>query len=192
MAPEEILGSADGSRRNFLKKVLAGTTFAVPVVASFSMEGLTPASALAVPCASNSTGPDCFPAQCSNMPTSECCRFAALIAIEIATFTQCLAGVFPEVQALLLGPLGSALAAMAEGLDKAKGDCAKKPARDQFKKASKELSKFKELVDRFCEGETADNLNAIADDLIGLITNLVNGVCFSFVPGFFCRFKVPV
>src|SRR5262245_37320196 len=40
MAPEEILSSAGAGRRDFLKKVLAGTTFAVPVITSFSMEGL--------------------------------------------------------------------------------------------------------------------------------------------------------
>lgn len=41
MAPEDVLNSVDESRREFLKKVIGGTVFAVPLMASFSMDGLS-------------------------------------------------------------------------------------------------------------------------------------------------------
>jgi hypothetical protein len=41
MAPEDVLSSIDESRREFLKKVIGGTVFAVPLMASFSMDGLS-------------------------------------------------------------------------------------------------------------------------------------------------------
>lgn len=44
MAPEEvnrILERYDPGRREFLKKILIGSAYAVPVIASFSMDGLT-------------------------------------------------------------------------------------------------------------------------------------------------------
>jgi len=41
MAPEDVLSSVDESRREFLKKVIGGTVFAVPLMASFSMDGLS-------------------------------------------------------------------------------------------------------------------------------------------------------
>jgi hypothetical protein len=41
----EKLNKVVGSRRDALKKLLAGSTFAVPVVASFAMSGLTPGQA---------------------------------------------------------------------------------------------------------------------------------------------------
>ncbi|PYM14320.1 MAG: hypothetical protein DMD81_18355 [Candidatus Rokuibacteriota bacterium] len=185
MAPEEILGSADPNRRDFLKKVLAGTTFAAPVLATFSMEGLSPEAAWAQ--AGN----------CSNMTTSECCRFAAEITIAIAQLgagccsggpaaptapTPTPPGFFflpPEIQALLVGQLGKAQTLMAEGLDKGNGDCTNPPARDKFKKASKELSKFETLVDELCAGGIADFLKGQADLLIRAIGDLVNGVCAS-------------
>lgn len=37
---ETILKSVDETRRNFIKKVVVGTAFAVPVINSFSMDGL--------------------------------------------------------------------------------------------------------------------------------------------------------
>jgi len=41
MAPEDVLSSVDESRREFLKKVIGGTVFAVPLMVSFSMDGLS-------------------------------------------------------------------------------------------------------------------------------------------------------
>ena len=38
---EDILKSVPESRRDFLKKMIAGTTFVVPLMASFSMDGLS-------------------------------------------------------------------------------------------------------------------------------------------------------
>ncbi len=50
MAPEEvgrILERFDPDRREFLKKILIGSAYAVPIVASFSMDGLTIREAVA-------------------------------------------------------------------------------------------------------------------------------------------------
>lgn len=164
MAPEEILSSADASRRDFLKKVLAGTTFAAPVIASFSMEGLAPESAWA--------------SNCSNMPSSDCCAFAARITLEIALFGAQFTGLDAQVdvKALLLGPLGKAQAAMAEGIEKGNGDCTNAPAQAQFKKAAKELGRFKDLADTLC-ADVAGDLDRFADTLIGQITDLLDGNC---------------
>src|SRR5437016_730525 len=107
---------------------------ATPVLATFSMEGLSPEAAWAQA------------ANCSNMTTSECCRFAAEITIAIAQLgagccsggpaaptepTPTPPGFFflpPEIQALLVGQLGKAQTLMAEGLDKGNGDCTNPPA----------------------------------------------------------------
>jgi len=86
-----------------------------------------------------------------------------------------------ETQALLLGPLGKAQAAMAEGIEKGKGDCTNKPAQGQFKKAAKELEDFKDLVDELCAGTVADILKSDADALIAAITDLLNGSCSSII-----------
>jgi hypothetical protein len=183
MAPEEILGSADAGRRDFLKKVLAGTTFAAPVIASFSMEGLSPENAWA-----NGTNMTTNQSFCSNMPTSLCCAFAAEIAQEIwglggnfvSDSNLCGSPEFLpplEVRALFLGQLGEALEHMAEGIKKGKGDCTKKSAVDQFKKAAKDLEDFEELVDSFCQGKFAEVLIAATDLVICDIGNLVDGSC---------------
>src|SRR5262249_45727778 len=146
--PEEILSSADASRRDFLKKVLAGTTFAAPVIASFSMEGLSPGNVWAQTCnqtsVPNATNEFSF---CANMTTSPCCRFAAEIAVAIWSLGTEFIFVpriikfqplppFPvplfeptvEVQALLLGGLAKALKAMTDGI--AIG-CTNKPGGNQ-------------------------------------------------------------
>ncbi len=81
MAPEEILNNVDESRREFLKKVIAGTTFAVPLMASFSMEGLSIESAWASNMTTNMP-------LCANQTTgSPCCT----LAVEIA----CILGISP-------------------------------------------------------------------------------------------------
>src|SRR5262245_53335043 len=156
MAPEEILSSADASRRDFLKKVLAGTTFAAPVIASFSMEGLSPENAWAQALTCNQTLIDPKDSFCQNMTTSPCCTFAAEITVAIWSlgthfiFTgPIIRPIFeptPPAQAALLRGLVEPLKAMTEGIEKGKGDCTKKPAVDQFKRAAKELEKFKTLV----------------------------------------------
>ena len=141
MAPEEILSSADSDRRGFIKKVLAGTTFAMPVLASFSMEGLSPDRALAAASISN---------QCSNQFTSPCCDFAGEIAGEIAL----LAAFVADLQGAALPylkPLAKALTDIAEGVEKGQGLCTNKPALEQFKKAGKEIDKFKATVDELCD-----------------------------------------
>lgn len=37
---EEVLSSIDASRRDFIRKLVVGTTFAAPLLASFSMDGI--------------------------------------------------------------------------------------------------------------------------------------------------------
>jgi len=39
-ANEDVLKAVDDNRRDFIKKVVVGTAFAVPVIHSFSMDGL--------------------------------------------------------------------------------------------------------------------------------------------------------
>jgi len=46
MAEEKILGKVDANRRSFLKRVL-GASFALPVIATFSVESLSVDSAQA-------------------------------------------------------------------------------------------------------------------------------------------------
>ena len=45
---DPILQHVDSEKRDFLKTVLTGTAFVAPIVASFSMEGLTPNEAFAL------------------------------------------------------------------------------------------------------------------------------------------------
>jgi hypothetical protein len=187
MAPEEILSGADASRRDFLKKVLAGTTFAAPVIASFSMEGLSPGNAWGDALACNQSFVSNQTNFCSNMPTSACCAFAAEIAAEIWSLgISCVRSPFPvkilflptpEVGALLIGQLGKAQAAMAEGIEKGKGDCTNPPALAQFKKAAKEMGKFQDLVEELCQGQFAENLVGEAECIIGEINDLLIGNC---------------
>lgn len=66
MAPhplnEDILNSVDESRRDFLRKVIVGTAFAAPLMASFSMDGLLINEAEANWVTNMSTGPSEFEA----------------------------------------------------------------------------------------------------------------------------------
>jgi hypothetical protein len=189
MAPEEILSSADANRRNFLKKVLAGTTFAVPVIASFSMEGLSPGNAWAQTLECNPTSNQTLDLTfCANMTSSPCCTLAAEITVAIWSLGTdfIFAGriiKFPffeptaDVQALLLGGLVEPLKAMTEGIAKGKGDCTKKPAVDQFKRAAKELGKFLSLAEQVCQGGIVDQLVCDVGLILDQINELVSGHC---------------
>ncbi len=42
---DEVLKKVDANRRSFVGKIIVGTVFAAPVVSSFSMDGLSSASA---------------------------------------------------------------------------------------------------------------------------------------------------
>jgi hypothetical protein len=202
MAPEEILSSVDPSRREFLKKVIAGTTFAVPLMASFSMEGLSVESAWASNVTSNQP-------LCANMPEgSPCCtravQIAGLIGVISFEVVQVLGGGFdgvvgfeilgryvgfdgggvgasPEVIAALLGPLAKAQSDMTEGVRIGKGTCDNPPALDQFRKAARDVAKFKQRVIELCgaDNELSQELLQVGDTLIGLIGDLVAGNCSS-------------
>jgi len=202
MAPEEILSSVEPSRREFLKKVIAGTTFAVPLMASFSMAGLSVESAWASNVTTNQ------PPLCSNMTGSPCCTLAVEIAAGIAILSfetaQALGsfdggkvgfeilgryvgtagggvGASPEVIAALLGPLAKAQSDMTEGVKNGKGTCDNDPARDQFRKAARDLAKFKQRVIELCGADSglSQEILQAADILIGLIGELVAGNCNS-------------
>ena len=60
MAPhplnEDVLNSVDESRRDFLRKVIVGTAFAAPLMASFSMDGLV-INAVEASCVTNMPEP---------------------------------------------------------------------------------------------------------------------------------------
>lgn len=77
MAPhplnEDVLNSVDESRRDFLRKVIVGTAFAAPLMASFSMDGLL-INAAEASCASNMFTSNMF---CSNMPYTGPSEFEA-------------------------------------------------------------------------------------------------------------------
>jgi len=75
MAPEDVLSNVDEGRRDFLKKVITGTTFALPLMASFSMEGLSINPAEAAPSYYF----------CPNQtPTNTCCYAAELLLVALA------------------------------------------------------------------------------------------------------------
>jgi hypothetical protein len=59
MAEEKILGKVDPDRRSFLKRVL-GASFALPVIATFSVESLSIDSAQAYAVNATSTAPNCL------------------------------------------------------------------------------------------------------------------------------------
>ena len=46
---DPILRQVDPEKRDFLKKVIVGTAFVAPIVASFSMDSLSPNEAFAQP-----------------------------------------------------------------------------------------------------------------------------------------------
>jgi hypothetical protein len=173
MAPEEILSSADASRRDFLKKVLAGTTFAAPVIASFSMEGLSPESAWAGPVAPN---------QCSNQTSSSspCCRLAAEIIVRLARFSAAetanleVEGVQLETLIVLFGPVGKAQWFLTEGLVKGDGECVNQVSRAKFRNAAKRLQRFKDLTAELCTGDLSLRLQAQADFFLSEIDDLLN------------------
>lgn len=52
---EPILDQVDPSKREFLRRVIVGTAFTAPIVASFSMDGLSPNEAFAQPISPNIT-----------------------------------------------------------------------------------------------------------------------------------------
>lgn len=79
MAPEDVLNSVDESRREFLMKVIGGTVFAVPLMASFSMEGFSLDTAEATH-TSNQTLPASF---CSNLTYVGPTEFAAYLFSDV-------------------------------------------------------------------------------------------------------------
>lgn len=64
--PEKVLQSLDETRRSFLSKLIVGSAFAVPSVASFSMSGLGIGDALAQDTTNMSCSNMTFAIKCSN------------------------------------------------------------------------------------------------------------------------------
>ena len=83
--------------------------------------------------------------------------------------------------AALLGPLAKAQSDMAEGVGNGKGTCDNDAARAQFRKAARDLAKFKQRVIELCGADSglSQEILQAADILIGLIGELVAGNCNS-------------
>lgn len=132
---EEILESVGTSRRQFLKRVIAGTTFAVPLVASFSMNRLSGGV------------PDAFAAnQCatSNQAGGDCCQLATDVAADVALLAADVLAFTGTAQLVDLATLGNLLSAalgqMTKGVAKGGDDCIKK-SKGKFKAARKAMLK---------------------------------------------------
>lgn len=68
---ERVLKYVNPGRREFLRKILAGAAFASPVIATFSVETLTPTPAYG---AINVSGPVCIPpVPVPTTPTTSAC-----------------------------------------------------------------------------------------------------------------------
>ncbi len=88
-------------------------------------------------------------------------------------------GASPEVIAALLKPLGDAQSNLAEGVGKGKGTCDNAAARNEFRKAAKDMRKFQERVIALCGADSSlsQTLLGFADMIKRGIDELVAGNC---------------
>lgn len=174
MAPEEILKNVDESRRDFVRKVIAGTTFAVPLMATFSMEGLSVNVATADPgitslCSNQSV--------CSNVPGDQpCCVLAICVLGDIAklivdTLFVVDDGVTEAAdRAELTGELAQALRYVAGGVTTGAGCFA--PGR--YRVAIRAVTRYaKQLADLGLDGTLAQRAADVLEDL----ETLRSGAC---------------
>ena len=174
MAPEEILKNVDPSRRDFVRTVIAGTAFAVPLMTTFSMEGLsvnvaTADEGITSLCSNQSV--------CSNVPgDAPCCAMAICVLGDIGKLivdTLFLAddGVTVAVaRAQLTDRLAQALRHVAGGI-KSK-DCS---APGPYRAASMEVTRYAQLlVDLGLDGGLALRAADILDDLEALRSGACN------------------
>jgi hypothetical protein len=168
---EEILESVGTSRREFVKGVIAGTTFAVPFVASFSMDSLSIGTPKAL--AANQT------CTVSNQAGGECCQLATDVAGDIAQLaadTLAFTGFIPGTLgarlvdlATLANLLSTALSHVTKGVAKGGVDCVAK-SKGQFKAAGKAMVKYQSGLLEF--GLDTD-FGAIAQQIVMDLDSLI-------------------
>ena len=174
MAPEEILKNVHPSRRDFVRTVIAGTTFAVPLMATFSMEGLSVNVATAdehitTLCSNQSV--------CLNVPGSQpCCVLAICVLGDIGKLivdTLYLAddGVTEAAaRAELTEKLAQALGHVAHGITEGENCSAPGP----YRAASLEVTRYAQrLADLGLDGTLTPRVADILDDL----ETLRSGAC---------------
>jgi hypothetical protein len=148
----------DASRRDFLRKVIAGSAFAVPLIASFSMEGLTPETAEAL--ASNMT-------LAPNLTLGPCCQLALGIEArikELADDTEevlvgCRAG--RRVRKRLLAPLGSAALFVGLGVVKGLPDCNGPRSLALYGEALDDVGDFIARLERFGDSRPSCDVSGL-------------------------------
>ena len=189
MAPEDILKSVDESRRDFLRKVIGGTVFAVPLMASFSMEGLSLGSADAS-LVSNIIISNTFfsNALCANQgPVPTCCEVAEEVAVIIGCLI-CVTGLLlleigasPTTKAQLFDPLSEALEEMSEGMGPAnvKKGCQDHSSIHHYEKAGEALESFFEILVKLCGSTAAEQLASDFRFLGRAFQDLLSGDCES-------------
>ena len=176
MAPEEILKNVDPSRRDFVRTVIAGTAFAVPLMTTFSMEGLsvnvaTADEGITSLCSNQSV--------CSNVPDeAPCCAMAICVLGDIAKLivdTLFLAddGVtVAAARAQLTDRLAQALKHVAGGITGGKNCSAPGP----YRAASLEVTRYaQQLADLGLDGALSLRAADILDDLENLRSGACNG-----------------
>ena len=162
---EEILESLGTSRREFVKGVIAGTTFAVPFVASFSMDSLSIGTPKAF--AANQT------CTVSNQAGGECCQLATDVAADIAQLAADTLAFTGGAQladlATLANLLSTALSHVTKGVAKGGVDCVAK-SKGQFKAARKAMVKYQSGLLEF--GLDTD-FGAIAQQIVMDLDSLI-------------------
>src|SRR5262245_31119020 len=153
MAPDDVVNSVGDDRRDFIRTVIAGTAFAVPLLASFSMEGLSLEPAEGAP-----------PNPCSNQsPDPFCCRIAGQIAAIISEvmcitgFTLAQTNAVAATKAQLFKPLAKALQLMSDGIlyprhfdQPVAHDCRSSGSLGRFQSARAEVVEYLDLLATLC------------------------------------------
>lgn len=127
---DEILNRVDDSRRDVLRKLIGGVAFAAPLMASFSLEGLSVAPAEAS---------YCFGA--NQTETSDCCGKAACIVEEIDEALSALvvfldsSSVPAARKASLIKAIGKATEFLNAGILEGEGSCDSTKAKAKFQYA---------------------------------------------------------
>jgi hypothetical protein len=181
---DDVLRRVDEGRREFIKKVVGGMAFAVPLMASFSMDGLTPAAEANGPVGfcSNQTQ---FPDFLSNQTNDPCCALAVCIAEEIDDFrdivtnaitTHTITGA-PTRLNLLLKSLSKALEFMNSGIE-SEDACSGPKAKSKFEYARGWMVNFLEVLGDL--GLVPSPYSVTAEGIIADIDALLAGQCGTF------------
>jgi len=185
MAPKdlaEILAGVEQNRRGFLKKVLQGAAFAVPVVTSLSTSNV--ASEIGVP-DGNCICPDAHPlfvpldlTPSVPVDTSSCCGQALQtirdISIQLVLGTELAVDstqMAPDQRASLAVPLAAAIELIGQGAASG-GTCRKKVK--VYAEAIVQLQNYKQLLSNFSIG---GQLPIDADAAMAALQEIVDGTC---------------